>query len=111
MCAWQAESSQLHVTAHVVSNEGCELSGQLMVSRVPGNVQLKVDGHAHADGHAFNVKSTNLSHVVHHLSFGYSDRRRNENRALLALPPSLVHARTPMDGAVYASDRSHESHM
>lgn len=104
------ENAVLHVTAHAEATEGCELSGQLMVSRVPGSVQLKVDGHAHA----FNVKATNLTHAVRHLSFGYSDRRRNwnlERLSALALPPSLLHARTPLDGARFASERSHESHM
>jgi len=100
------ENAQLHVIAHAESHEGCELSGQLMVSRVPGSVVLRVDPHAHG----FNVKAANLTHRVRHLSFGYSDRRRNVNVGS-ALPTSLSHARTPLDGALFGSEHSHESHM
>ena len=38
----------------------CELSGQMMVARVPGSVAVRVDGHFHG----FNVKAANLSHTV-----------------------------------------------
>lgn len=107
------QAAELHVTTHEKSSEGCELSGQLMVSRVPGSLMVKIDGRAGGHAHAFNTKSTNLSHVVQHLSFGYSDRRRNDgSSALLAdLAPSLVRARNPLDGATFASERTHESHM
>ena len=56
-----------------------------------------------------------MSHVVRHLSFGYSDRRRNEiaasSHVLLALPPSLVRARRPLDDTMFNSEHAHESHM
>eukprot|EP00756_Hemistasia_phaeocysticola_P028129 Hpha_TRINITY_DN16160_c0_g3::TRINITY_DN16160_c0_g3_i1::g.3166::m.3166 len=45
---------------------GCLVTGFLMVNRVPGNFHLQ----AKSSTHNFNPKETNLSHVVHHLSFG-----------------------------------------
>lgn len=49
---------------------------------------------------------------MRHLSFGYSDRRRNRDSvAMAALPRSLVRARAPLDGLSFTSDRTHESHM
>ena len=51
--------------------------------------------------------------VVALLAWSWQSRAAPEHGAptLLALPSSLVHARTPMDGAVYASGHTHESHM
>eukprot|EP01064_Diplonema_japonicum_P001470 TRINITY_DN10946_c0_g1_i1.p1 TRINITY_DN10946_c0_g1~~TRINITY_DN10946_c0_g1_i1.p1 ORF type:complete len:459 (+),score=127.48 TRINITY_DN10946_c0_g1_i1:43-1419(+) len=45
---------------------GCRVSGHILVNRVPGNFHLVVK----SDVHSINPKETNLSHVVHELSFG-----------------------------------------
>ncbi|KAJ8610018.1 hypothetical protein CTAYLR_006645 [Chrysophaeum taylorii] len=45
---------------------GCLVSGYVMVNRVPGNFHIQ----AHSRHHSLNTFRTNLSHTVHHLSFG-----------------------------------------
>ena len=42
------------------------LAGQVMANRVPGSLVFRVDGKKHS----FNLKTTNLSHLVHHLRAG-----------------------------------------
>ncbi|CAM9113409.1 unnamed protein product [Discosporangium mesarthrocarpum] len=51
---------------------GCLVSGYLMVNRVPGNFHLE----ARSKSHTFHAAMTNLSHVVHHISFGEMPPRR-----------------------------------
>eukprot|EP00898_Chlorokybus_atmophyticus_P005598 jgi/Chlat1/6039/Chrsp4S06206 len=45
---------------------GCRLEGFVLVKKVPGNLVVT----AHSTYHSFEKESMNLSHVVHHLSFG-----------------------------------------
>lgn len=47
-------------------HEGCFLRGHLTMNRVPGNFHMI----AKSEAHSFNPKTTNTSHIVHHLSFG-----------------------------------------
>ena len=122
--------SKLHVGAAAAhaAVEGCLISGQVMVKRVPGLLVVRVDGKKHS----FNLKASNMSHAVHHLSFGHSDGRvssheegANEGagagtaaRRLLpgmsslahGLPSSVTKGRAPLDGAAFASMGKHESH-
>ena len=48
---------------------GCQVSGHLMVNRVPGNLHME----AKSTNHAINSAMTNLTHRVHHFSFGSPD--------------------------------------
>lgn len=45
---------------------GCQVSGHVMVNRVPGNLHVE----ATSTNHAINSAMTNLTHSVNHLSFG-----------------------------------------
>eukprot|EP01039_Chlorochromonas_danica_P007538 gene7538-8336_t len=45
---------------------GCMMAGHLMVNRVPGNFHLEM----RSKHHNINPTVANLSHIVHHLSFG-----------------------------------------
>lgn len=45
---------------------GCQVSGHLMVNRVPGNFHIE----AKSVNHNLNAAMTNLTHRVNHLSFG-----------------------------------------
>jgi len=47
---------------------GCQVSGHLMVNRVPGNFHIE----AKSKSHNLNAAMTNLTHKVNHLSFGES---------------------------------------
>lgn len=46
--------------------EGCNIVGRVDVSKVPGNFHVSADAH----GYSFDAARMNVSHVVHHLSFG-----------------------------------------
>jgi hypothetical protein len=52
-----------HTDAHV---PGCLLEGHLLVNRVPGNFHIE----ARSKYHNLNPPLTNVSHVVHELTFG-----------------------------------------
>ena len=91
----------------------CLASAQVMVKRVPGLLLLRVDGKKQS----FNVKATNLTHRIHHLSFGHSDDRMNSAaRRLLpslqgrGLPAHVTRGGAPLDGDEFASTGKHESH-
>jgi len=45
---------------------GCQVSGFVMVNRVPGNFHIEPRSHSHS----FHASEMNMSHVVHDLSFG-----------------------------------------
>mmetsp|Transcript_20091 Transcript_20091/g.43614 ORF Transcript_20091/g.43614 Transcript_20091/m.43614 type:complete len:479 (+) Transcript_20091:134-1570(+) len=45
---------------------GCQVSGHMMVNRVPGDLHIE----AKSTNHAINSAMTNLTHRVNHLSFG-----------------------------------------
>lgn len=54
-------------------NEGCKISGFMLVNKVPGNFHIS----SHAFGNYLprifadaNINTLNLSHVINHLSFG-----------------------------------------
>mmetsp|Transcript_35529 Transcript_35529/g.110033 ORF Transcript_35529/g.110033 Transcript_35529/m.110033 type:complete len:454 (+) Transcript_35529:605-1966(+) len=82
---------------------GCLVSGFLLVNRVPGNFHVR----SFSKHHSLNTFRTNLSHVVHHLSFGAPLSAAHERR-LRAL--GQTHARTAsLDGRAYArgEDTSH----
>jgi thiol-disulfide isomerase/thioredoxin len=48
------------------STFGCVVSGNVKVSRIPGTILFLPT----AEGHNFHTEAINMSHVVHHLSFG-----------------------------------------
>jgi len=50
--------------------EGCEVSGYLIVNKVPGNFHISAHSHAHLVHVFFGSKPMNVSHVINHLSFG-----------------------------------------
>eukprot|EP01065_Artemidia_motanka_P007282 TRINITY_DN1359_c8_g1_i1.p1 TRINITY_DN1359_c8_g1~~TRINITY_DN1359_c8_g1_i1.p1 ORF type:complete len:489 (+),score=145.94 TRINITY_DN1359_c8_g1_i1:107-1468(+) len=80
-------------------NLGCLLTGFLMVNRVPGNFHLQ----AKSSTHNFNPKETNLSHVIHHLSFG----EPLPPKYVQHLPLEYQKQMAPLDHTVYASRDPH----
>eukprot|EP01063_Lacrimia_lanifica_P028568 TRINITY_DN4195_c0_g2_i1.p1 TRINITY_DN4195_c0_g2~~TRINITY_DN4195_c0_g2_i1.p1 ORF type:complete len:459 (+),score=175.42 TRINITY_DN4195_c0_g2_i1:73-1449(+) len=75
---------------------GCRMSGYVLAHRVPGNFHLQ----AKADTHSINVRDTNLSHTVHHLSFG-EPLKEHVIAALPAVYRSQMH---PLDGQTFVSE-------
>mmetsp|Transcript_26003 Transcript_26003/g.61330 ORF Transcript_26003/g.61330 Transcript_26003/m.61330 type:complete len:463 (-) Transcript_26003:51-1439(-) len=50
----------------MAAGEGCLVSGYVRVARVPGNLHIS----SHHAGFSFNFATMNVSHIVHHFSFG-----------------------------------------
>lgn len=84
---------------------GCQLSGHLMLDRVPGNFHIL----ARSKHHDLAPHQTNVSHQVNSLSIGspYTARVVSEMKDL----PQQVHSKmTPMNGNVYTTHNLHESY-
>ncbi|KAL7553594.1 hypothetical protein ACHAWF_016897 [Thalassiosira exigua] len=80
---------------------GCQLSGHLLVDRSPGGFTI----HAQSYGHAIAAHMTNLSHIVHHFSFGDPETQRYvEEKGLPGIPKGFAKSLHPMDGNVYVTE-------
>ncbi|CAE7389618.1 PDIL5-3 [Symbiodinium pilosum] len=95
-----------HVTKHDIFNEGCRVSGQIDVPRVPGTI------HFHAkngEDHVLNTAFTNVSHTVHSLSFGRPMDAEGEREELKSqLPAGYEMQGEPLNGKVFASGHFHQ---
>lgn len=49
-----------------VATKGCMIEGTLAASRVPGKLIIA----PHSSGHSFNAELINITHTIHHFSFG-----------------------------------------
>eukprot|EP00656_Telonema_subtile_P017491 TRINITY_DN19383_c0_g1_i2.p1 TRINITY_DN19383_c0_g1~~TRINITY_DN19383_c0_g1_i2.p1 ORF type:complete len:212 (-),score=51.64 TRINITY_DN19383_c0_g1_i2:335-970(-) len=61
MAALESPQAVTGMLAH-----GCRLSGHVVVSRAPGNMHITIQ----REGTSFSNEHINVSHLVHHLSFG-----------------------------------------
>jgi len=83
---------------------GCLVTGFLLVNRVPGNFHVT----SHSTHHSVNSEQTNLSHVVHSLSFG-PPLTAAQQRRLERL--DVRHRVTAtLEDVEYASPRDHAAH-
>lgn len=83
----------------------CMVSGHLMVNRVPGNFHIE----AGSKNHNLNAAMTNLSHVVHHLSFGEPLTSRASQRILKSVPEEHKQF-SPMDTQTYLTKDFHQAY-
>lgn len=83
-------------------HEGCILVASLQVSRAPGNLVIT----AKSPTHDVDAATTNVTHLVHHLSFGAPLRPSVRQR----LPPSMLRHLAPMDDRWFVSSAAHQSH-
>lgn len=83
-------------------HEGCLLSGTLEVNRVPGNFHIS----AKSDAHNFDQKSTNTSHMIHHLSFG-SEMPQD---LYMRVPEDIRLNISPLDDILFINHQGHMSH-
>jgi len=99
----EAEVTKRHmheVTAfHDIFAEGCRLSGFLDVARVPGTLHFQA---VHSQNKTLNLAFTNVSHHVHHFSFGKAPRR-----SISALPTEYKRHVNPLDDKVFISPNFH----
>lgn len=83
-------------------HEGCLLEGHLQVNRVPGNFHVI----AKSDAHNFDQKSTNTSHLIHHLSFGTPVSQHVLNK----VPKDIRENFNPLDDTLFVNVHGHMSH-
>jgi len=84
---------------------GCQLSGHLMLDRVPGNFHIL----ARSKHHDLAPHLTNVSHQVNSLSIGspYAARKVSEMKDI---PAEVTSKMMPMNGNVYTTNNLHESY-
>ena len=95
---------------------GCQVSGHLMVNRVPGNFHIE----AKSVNHNLNAAMTNLTHRVNHLSFGEpisNLQPHMENtpfirkvRRVLKQVPEEHKQFNPMDMKIYPTGKFHQAY-
>merc|ERR1712130_842364 len=79
----------------------CQVSGHLMVNRVPGNFHIE----AKSVNHNLNAAMTNLTHIVNHLSFGDPIEESNRStKRILKQVPEEHRQFNPMDGTMYKTE-------
>ena len=84
---------------------GCQLSGHLMLDRVPGNFHIL----ARSKHHDLAPHLTNVSHQVNTLSIGspYTARKVSE---MNDIPADIASKMAPMNGNIYTTNNLHESY-
>jgi hypothetical protein len=86
---------------------GCQVSGHLMVNRVPGNFHIE----AKSKNHNLNAAMTNLTHIVNHLSFGDPiDEKSRKSKRILKQVPEEHRQFAPMDGQLYPTFEYHQAY-
>jgi len=92
---------------HRPEHPGCQVSGHLMVNRVPGNFHIE----AKSKNHNLNAAMTNLSHSVNHLSFGEPvDSASRRTKRILKQVEEAHKQFAPMDATVYVNDKFHQAY-
>jgi thiol-disulfide isomerase/thioredoxin len=102
---WMESMTNEHAHVQKVrehKEEGCLILGTVWVNRVPGNFHVT----AKSGTHDFDPKTTNVSHVVHHFSFGPA----LPSRVIRHLPPDVSRNINPLDGRTFVSDQDHVTH-
>jgi len=81
---------------------GCQISGSILLNRVPGKFYIQ----AFSRAHDLAPTMTNCSHAIHLLSFTPSNNDEKKPRG--PLPPNFH--QTPMNGNVYITHQLHEAY-
>mmetsp|Transcript_10385 Transcript_10385/g.15857 ORF Transcript_10385/g.15857 Transcript_10385/m.15857 type:complete len:326 (+) Transcript_10385:761-1738(+) len=89
---------------------GCQISGMLLLDRTPGNFYIQ----ARSPNHDLNPSTTNVSHMVHRLSFCNHQKDQNLKaffgNFFILFNPEFKNLLGPMDGNVYVTDELHQAH-
>merc|ERR1719313_1613949 len=99
----EVRQRHLHTGAqfHEFFTEGCRISGHIEVVRVPGTLHFQA---MHTKDRTLNLAFTNVSHYVHHFSFGEAPRR-----SIWALPQEYKRHVNPLDGRSFTVDKFHQA--
>lgn len=100
------KKQRLHHSWVDTEHPGCQLSGHLLLDRVPGNFHIQ----ARSSFHDIVPHMTNVSHIVHHLSIGEPTGMRLINEGKAPLPDDAKNKLSPMDGNVYVTENLHEAY-
>jgi hypothetical protein len=84
---------------------GCQISGHIMVDRVPGNFHIQ----ARSNHHDLVPHMTNVSHVIHHLTIGEPMVYRMIENKNVKVPSDVENKLAPMDDNVYVTTGLHEA--
>eukprot|EP00590_Aulacoseira_subarctica_P001077 CAMPEP_0172431512 /NCGR_PEP_ID=MMETSP1064-20121228/58767_1 /TAXON_ID=202472 /ORGANISM="Aulacoseira subarctica , Strain CCAP 1002/5" /LENGTH=473 /DNA_ID=CAMNT_0013178241 /DNA_START=58 /DNA_END=1479 /DNA_ORIENTATION=- len=86
----------------------CNVAGHIFVNRVPGNFHVE----ARSKNHDLNAAMTNMSHFVHHLSFGnpdpISDQKRDVLKRILKQVPHKHKKFFPLDRKLFFTQKFHQ---
>lgn len=101
---------RLHHSWVDADHPGCQLSGHLLLDRVPGNFHIQ----ARSPHHDLVPHLTNVSHVIHSLSIGEPIVQTLVSRGLaqgtLMVPADLEFKIAPMNGNAYVTQDLHEAY-
>ena len=101
----RAQKRQLYLQNRP-DHPACQVSGFLMVNRVPGNFHIE----ANSKNHNLNAAMTNLSHIVNHLSFGEPMEGNNhKTKRILKQVPKEHQQFNPMDGGMFTTTEYHQA--
>ena len=95
---------QHHASGQERDQPGCLISGFVLLNKVPGNFHVM----AHSRNHNLNTLAVNLSHTVHHLSFG-DELDAAKRRRLARLPEKHRPRTSPLDGLTFTHDDAHQA--
>jgi len=89
---------QVQVSKHAIFEEGCRVHGSLEVPRVPGAIRFEARPYSSVD--SLNLDTLNVSHRVHHFTFGAVNSRTTDviardGRPRVALYEKFVDRATP----------------
>ena len=85
---------------------GCQLSGHLLLDRVPGNFHIQ----ARSQHHDIAPHMTNVSHIVNSLFFGDPMAQVRIQRNQANVPADVGPKISPMDGNAYPTYNLHEAY-
>jgi len=98
---------------HTIFSEGCRVAGHLDVPRVPGSFHLQAEPFRF-EKVDINPAFTNVSHLVHHLSFGAADDSMRvkdtiSTMSFQRIPFDILQNLMPVDGRSFAVEHFHEA--
>ena len=103
LMSYRAPSPFFNTTRH----PGCQLVGRVMVDKAPGQFLIQ----ARSFGKDFAAHMTNVSHIVHHFSFGdVETQERVENGRGKGITSKFIQSLHPLDGGVFATSGLHQAY-
>jgi len=90
---------------HDAFERGCNARGHVKVPRVPGHLELM----AGAGDQNLNIKMTNVSHMVKHLSFSDPSDGKNFRRSWRDMPQDVLSHTNPLDGMAFITHSFHQT--